>query len=344
MIIGLTGTVGSGKSILAGFLREKGFVYLSLSDELRQIAHEMKVEPSRKSLQDLGNSLRKKRGNGFLAEMVLQKIVGQDLKKAVVDGIRNPAEIDILKGNKGFVLVGIDASQKIRFERVRKRKRQSDPSSWKDFLAMDARDKGKGEGRSGQQVLACIRRADCTIFNEGSITQLQSRIEKLYDDIDRKMPRPSWDEYFIEISNAVSRRATCNRGRSGCVVVKNKHILVTGYVGSPLGLPHCDEVGHQMKTVVHEDGTKTQHCLRTTHAEQNAICQAAKLGVSLDGATLYCKMTPCATCAKLIINAGIKRVVAQHRYHAGSETEKMFKQAGIKLDMLNNEVLEYGQQ
>ncbi|HLC95789.1 MAG TPA: cytidine/deoxycytidylate deaminase family protein [Candidatus Nanoarchaeia archaeon] len=158
------------------------------------------------------------------------------------------------------------------------------------------------------------------------------------------MPRPSWDEYFIEISNAVSRRATCNRGRSGCVVVKNKHILVTGYVGSPLGLPHCDEVGHQMKTVVHEDGTKTQHCLRTTHAEQNAICQAAKLGVSLDGATLYCKMTPCATCAKLIINAGIKRVVAQHRYHAGSETEKMFKQAGIKLDMLNNEVLEYGQQ
>ena len=85
MIIGLTGTVGSGKSILAGFLREKGFVYLSLSDELRQIAHEMKVEPSRKSLQDLGNSLRKKRGNGFLAEMVLRKIVGQDLKKAVVD-------------------------------------------------------------------------------------------------------------------------------------------------------------------------------------------------------------------------------------------------------------------
>ncbi|HLC57371.1 MAG TPA: cytidine/deoxycytidylate deaminase family protein [Candidatus Nanoarchaeia archaeon] len=148
----------------------------------------------------------------------------------------------------------------------------------------------------------------------------------------------------MEISHAVARRATCDRGKSGCVITKDKRILVTGYVGSPTGIPHCDEVGHQMKTVIHEDGTQTHHCTRTTHAEQNAICQAAKLGVPIDGATVYCKMTPCSTCAKLIINSGIKRVVAEKKYHAGQESEELFKKAGIKLDILNQETENYPNQ
>ena len=94
---------------------------------------------------------------------------------------------------------------------------------------------------------------------------------------EEKYIRPSWDEYFIEVSKAVAKRATCDRGRSSCVIAKNKQILCTGYVGSPAGLPHCDEVGHQFKQTTHEDGTVTNHCVRTIHAEQNAICQAAKL-------------------------------------------------------------------
>ncbi len=98
--------------------------------------------------------------------------------------------------------------------------------------------------------------------------------------------RPSWDEYFMEITQSVAKRATCDRGRSGCVIVKGKQILVSGYVGSPKGMPHCDEVGHQMKTMRHEDGSETKHCVRTTHAEQNAIAQAAKLGVAIDGANV----------------------------------------------------------
>src|SRR5574344_263405 len=136
--------------------------------------------------------------------------------------------------------------------------------------------------------------------------------------------RPSWDEYFMEIANAVSSRATCDRGKSGCVIVRDRQILVTGYVGSPKGLPHCDEVGHQFKKLQHEDGTVTQHCTRTVHAEQNAICQAAKSGISIDGATLYCRMTPCRTCAMLIINCGIVRVVAERRYHDSADTVSMF--------------------
>lgn len=156
--------------------------------------------------------------------------------------------------------------------------------------------------------------------------------------------RPSWDDYFLGIARAVAERATCDRGRSGCVIVRDKAILVTGYVGSPTGLPHCDEVGHQMKKMVHEDGHITQHCVRTVHAEQNAICQAAKYGISLNGGTLYCKMTPCRTCAMLIINCGIHRVVCEYRYHAGGESEELFRLAGIALEFKHSEILPYADQ
>lgn len=148
----------------------------------------------------------------------------------------------------------------------------------------------------------------------------------------QKHIRPSWDEYFMEIVRSVAKRATCDRGRGGCIIVRDKQILVTGYVGSPKGLPHCDDVGHQIKTITHEDGKQTQHCMRTIHMELNAICQAAQRGIAINGATIYIKYTPCATCAKVLINAGIKRVVCEKRYHAGQESEKMFRQAGVKLD------------
>jgi dCMP deaminase len=148
----------------------------------------------------------------------------------------------------------------------------------------------------------------------------------------------------MDLAHTASKRATCDRGRSGCVIVRDKQVLVTGYVGSPMGLPHCDDVGHLMKKVVHDDGSVTQHCMRTVHAEQNAICQAARRGIALDKATIYCRMTPCRTCAMLIINCGIERVVCEHRYHAGSESEEMFSQAGVKLDYINNEILHYENQ
>ena len=156
--------------------------------------------------------------------------------------------------------------------------------------------------------------------------------------------RPSWDDYFMEVADAISKRATCDRGRSGCVVAKERQILVTGYVGSPQGLPHCDEVGHEMKKLIHEDGRTTQHCVRTVHAEQNAICQAAKRGIPIEGATLYCRMTPCRTCAMLLINCGIARVVCERRYHAGDESERLFKEAGILLEFKHQDIQEYENQ
>ncbi|MCX8014334.1 MAG: cytidine/deoxycytidylate deaminase family protein [Rectinema sp.] len=156
--------------------------------------------------------------------------------------------------------------------------------------------------------------------------------------------RPTWDEYFMEVCNAIAKRATCDRGRSGCVIAKDNQILATGYVGAPAGLQNCDDVGNPRTTVIYEDGSVTQHCVRTVHAEQNAICQAAKRGVPIDGATLYCRMTPCRTCAMMIINCGIVRVVSEYRYHDGAESEEMFRAAGVALEFVHDDVLKYERQ
>ena len=137
-----------------------------------------------------------------------------------------------------------------------------------------------------------------------------------------KYVRPTWDDYFMEISRTVAKRATCDRGRSGCVIAKDHQILVTGYVGSPSGLPHCDDVGHFLKKTIHEDGSVTQHCVRTVHAEQNAMLEAARK--DMIGATMYLAgeeeqeffkllevkdAIPCPICQRMICNSGIERVI-----------------------------------
>ena len=153
--------------------------------------------------------------------------------------------------------------------------------------------------------------------------------------------RPDWDEYFLEMVDFVGRRGTCDRGQAGAIIVKDKRILATGYVGSPVGLPHCDEVGHEMHTVVQEDGSQSRHCIRTAHAELNAIANAARFGVAIDGAVLYCKMFPCYVCAKTIINSGIKRVVCIKDYHTSRRSKEIFKEAGVEFKISNKDTETY---
>lgn len=153
--------------------------------------------------------------------------------------------------------------------------------------------------------------------------------------------RPTWDEYFLEIMRAVGLRATCDRGRSGCVIAKDNRMISTGYAGAPAGCIDCDHSGHEMHTVIHSDGSQSKHCIRTAHAEQNAIVAAARFGASTEGATLYCKMTPCYACAKMIINAGIKRVIAENDYHAGKRSKEVFKEAGVKFSLINKKMEVY---
>jgi len=133
--------------------------------------------------------------------------------------------------------------------------------------------------------------------------------------------RLDWDEYFMEIAKVVATRATCDRKHIGAVIVLNKTILSTGYNGSVRGLKHCDEIGHDMVN---------GHCVRTVHAEANAIAQAARNGARIDGATIYTSASPCWDCFKLIANCGITRIVYGEFYREQKSVE-VAKEAGIEL-------------
>ena len=174
---------------------------------------------------------------------------------------------------------------------------------------------------------------------------LGNLVKSLYNkSMSKQAQRPDWDNYFIGIMSMVGKRGTCDRGQVGCILVKDNHILSTGYAGAPKGIKHCDDVGHEMNTVIHPDGHESQHCVRTVHAEQNAIVSAARLGIAIDQATLYCNMTPCYICAKLIINAGIKRVVAVRDYHAAARSKEIFAEAGIQYELRDESVELYDNQ
>ena len=150
--------------------------------------------------------------------------------------------------------------------------------------------------------------------------------------------RPDWTEYFIGIMRAVAMRGTCLRAKCGCVITRDNVLLSTGYNGAPKGAAQCDEVGCLMKEVKHADGHVSEHCKRTIHAEANAVLQAAKNGISINGGTLYVGTTPCRDCAMLIVNSGIERVISERDYHESAESKDIFKTAGVDLKILINEV------
>jgi dCMP deaminase len=137
--------------------------------------------------------------------------------------------------------------------------------------------------------------------------------------------RPSWDEYFMQIAHTVSGRATCRRRSVGAVIERNRRILATGYNGAPRGVPHCEEWGCDI----------TQKCELAAHAEQNAIAQAAANGISCEGATMYVMCQPCNVCAKMLINAGIKRVVFEGDY-PDDLALRLFAHAGVELVRIVN--------
>lgn len=141
--------------------------------------------------------------------------------------------------------------------------------------------------------------------------------------------RPSWDDYFMDITVLVGKRATCTRRWVGAVIVKDKRILTTGYNGAPSGIRHCLEVGCLREQLNVASGERHELC-RGIHAEQNAIIQAAYHGVSIKGATLYCTNLPCSICAKMIINAGIAKIYYLDGY-ADAMSEEMIAEAGITL-------------
>lgn len=140
--------------------------------------------------------------------------------------------------------------------------------------------------------------------------------------------RVEWNEYFMGIAKQVASRSTCDRKHIGAVIVRDKTILSTGYNGSLRGAPHCDEADHDMEN---------DHCVRTVHAEANAIAQAAKNGIAIEGAELYVTASPCLTCFKLVVNAGV-RIVYYREFYRDERIKEYAGQAGVQLNYMGEQV------
>ena len=145
--------------------------------------------------------------------------------------------------------------------------------------------------------------------------------------------RPTFDEYFMEMAYVVSKRSTCLRRKVGAILVKNRHILCTGYNGAPKGLKHCSEVGCLRRQLKVPSGERHELC-RGLHAEQNVIIQAAVFGVSIKDSLLYCTNTPCVVCIKMLINAGVKEIVFTGEY-PDELANRMISESGIKIRRFN---------
>ncbi|PIN86317.1 hypothetical protein COV19_05930 [Candidatus Woesearchaeota archaeon CG10_big_fil_rev_8_21_14_0_10_44_13] len=186
MIIGLTGTNGAGKGTVAEMLKEKGFEYTSLSDEIRAEVKKRGLDEGLDNLITVGNELRAKEGPATLSKRVLKRIKEGEMhgnKDFIVDSIRNPAEIEELKKNKRFILIAVDAPIELRYDRIKLRKRASDSVSFEKFRGQEeVQLKG---GKTGQQLLNCMGMADLTMINDGSLEKLRKNVDDLLKKKDK---------------------------------------------------------------------------------------------------------------------------------------------------------------
>lgn len=327
MIIGLTGRNCAGKGIVVDYLKELGFIFFSLSDVIRNEIKKGGEEITRERLIQKGRELRNTHGHAVLAEIIIEKL---DIEKNyVIDSIRHPVEIEAFRRNKNFVLLNVIASPEKRFERIKQRGRESDPTTFKQFLEYENKEE-KNEDYGGQQLRFCSEIADYTIENNGTVEEFKNKLKDLTLKLLKNQIRPDWDEYFMSIAKVVALRSNCLKRKVAAIVVKDRRIISTGYNGTPRGTRNCNEGGCPRCNSLAESGTNLEQCL-CSHAEENAITQAAYHGTLLKDSTLYTTYSPCLICSKMIINAGIKEVVYQGEYPLAETALNLLLEAGVKV-------------
>jgi dCMP deaminase len=333
MIFGLTGRNAAGKGEAASYLQSKGFYFHSLSDVVREEVRRRGFELTRENLIATGRSLRAERGGGYLAEVVLSRLESD--KNFVVDSFRHPDEVAVFRRLPTFRLLAILADPAVRFERIRRRRREGDPETLDQFLEHEQAELRR-TSEEGQDLEATEALADFRIENNGELTELQERIAALVQQLMHKLQRPSWDEYFMKIAQVVALRSNCIKRKVAAVIVKDRRVISTGYNGTPRGTRNCYEGGCPRCNALADSGTRLDECL-CSHGEENAITQAAYHGVSVRDATLYTTFAPCLMCTKMIINAGIREVVYNMDYPLNKTSFALLEEAGVTCRQLKVE-------
>ncbi len=324
IIIGLTGSMGCGKGEIVKILEKEGFKYVTLSMMVREEARARGIGEEREKLMEVGNSMRAEGGAGVLAERARKKIEESGYDFWVVDGIRNPAEIEELRNGEDVYIVGVHAEKETLVNRVLGRGRDSDATERGEILRKIEREWGEGEGEDGQQVGKCMKMTDIVVENEGTLEELKEKFVNYYNSIrDKKMEytRPTKDEYYLSLAKSVSSRGTCTKVEIGAVIIRDDQVVATGYCGAPRGTKSSHEHGFCLrKKLGIPSGHRYEMC-RSVHAEQNAIINAARAGTSLMGGDMYIygkkwgegadaiDAFPCFICKKMLINCGLNRVI-----------------------------------
>lgn len=329
MIIGLTGENCAGKDTVAEYLRKKGFYYLSLSDVIRDELADDGSDITRDNLIKKGNELRAKFGRAILAAKTAAKM--EKGKHYCVVSIRNPAEVEELRRLENFTLVHIKAKPQLRFSRMKSRAREGDPHTFEAFMHIEKAE-AKNRDVTMQQMSEVVKMADKVIENNSDFTTLYDSVDRMLSDVSSefKVSRPNWDQYFMGIAKVVALRSNCMKRQVAAVIIKDKRIVATGYNGTPRGTPNCNEGGCARCNSFADSGTKLDECV-CSHGEENAIVQSAYHGISIKGSTLYTTFSPCLTCTKMIINAGIVEVVYNEAYPLSDLSVKLLEQAGVLL-------------
>jgi dCMP deaminase len=283
----------------------------------------------RENLTALGNELREKHGPGALAELTVTRM--QSDRNYAVDSIRHPAEVSALKrtGGGSFSLFHIFAPLEARFARATARARPGDATDLQDFIRQEEREFASSNAAS-QQLLETERLADRRIDNDGTLDEFRDRLTRTLQQLEVSFARPSWDQYFMDIARQVAARSNCMKRQVAAVIVAEKRIISTGYNGTPRGVKNCNEGGCPRCNGFSESGRNLEECL-CSHGEENAIVQASYHGIAIRDATLYTTYSPCLMCSKMIINAGIRKVVYNEAYPLNDTATSMLKEAGVDL-------------
>jgi len=327
MILGVAGPNGAGKGVVVGYLQERSFYPLSLSDVIRDELRAHELDETRERMIDTGRALRAAGGPGVLAERLVEKLLPD--RNYVIDSIRHPAEVEVLRrASPGFRLLWIDAPLETRFDRLRVRGRRGDPDSVEELRRLEGRELGSDDP-SAQQLLAVRDLADFPLENVGSLEALHEGVQRVLGRC-LHFERPGWDEYFMSIARVVASRSNCVKRKVGAVIARDRRIISTGYNGTPRGVRNCNEGGCPRCNAFVTGGTRLDECV-CSHGEENALVQAAYHGVSVRSGTIYTTFCPCLQCTKMILNAGIEEVVYNADYPLAETSLALLREAGVKV-------------
>lgn len=304
-------------------------MFFSLSDVIREDLRRSNRNVTRENLIEAGNRLRADNGPSVLADRILAKLDPD--KNYVIDSFRSPFEVEAFRRRGHFILVHVTAEPRLRFERIRARARENDPKTFEEFMRLEQAE--EMEAGTGQQLSKTAALANVEIENGGTLPALHERVRETLVKMSSRFTRPSWDDYFMGIARMVAMRSNCMKRKVAAVIVKDKRIISTGYNGTPRGVKNCNEGGCPRCNSFGSQGTNLEECL-CSHAEENAITQAAYHGVNIKGSTLYTTYSPCLICTKMIVNSGVKEVVYNMDYALDPLPLRLLGEAEVKVRQL----------